>query len=179
MARGRLEKSRARTTSNCSAYFVGGTASTLVAGPVTGASETRWSIGRCCRVTCTSRSRSAAGYLQRHAVVRRADGRTHLRLLHLDLERVRVESGFEVKKMAGGTNVVLRRRYDVTVCDGALNIDIWPGGTGEFGPIMNLVQIERDWPCPFGTSGFEIGEAGISSFISSFGPNRVWATTDD
>jgi hypothetical protein len=61
----------------------------------------------------------------------------------LDAERVRIESGYEVKKKAGGVGIVLRRRYDVTTGDGVLNIDTWPGGTGEYKAVLSLIKIQR------------------------------------
>ena len=130
--------------SHCNGYFVGTAASPLVAGPVTGVSgntiEYRTMLQGDLHFAIPIRSGIYSVTLW---FVEPTDGK-NLRRFHLDLERVRVESGFEVKKRAGGTNIVLRRRYDVTVGDGALNIDTWPGGTGEFGPILSLVQIERE-----------------------------------
>jgi hypothetical protein len=130
------------TTNNCGGFYTGGAATPMVAGPVTGAGTTmeyRTMLHGDLHFGVPIRSGTYSVTLY---FVEPTDGK-NLRRFHLDAERVRRESGFEVKKWAGGTNIVLRRRYDVTVGDGVLNIDTRPGGTGDYKALISLIKIER------------------------------------
>ena len=115
------------TTDNCSGYYVGGPAVPVVAGPVSGVTgstiEYQTMLHGDLHFAIPIRGGTYSVTLW---FVEPTDGK-ELRLFHLDMERVRLESGYEVKKKAGGVGIVLRRRYDVTTGDGVLNIDTWPG----------------------------------------------------
>jgi hypothetical protein len=130
------------TTSTCNGWYAGGPAVPLVAEAATGArgpdQPYRTMLEGDLHFSIPIR---AGTYTVTLSFVETQEA--NLRSFQLDLERERVESGFEVKRRAHGINRVYTKSYTVTTGDGALSIDTKSGGTEPFDPIMGLIRIDR------------------------------------
>jgi hypothetical protein len=132
------------TTDNCNGYYAGGPATPITAASAKGIIGPTFPYRTMLHGDLHFAIPIRGGtYSVTLWFVEPTDG-SQLRLFHLDLERVRRESGYEVKKKAGGVGIALSRRYDVTTGDGVLNIDTWPGGTGDMKAVLSVIEIERE-----------------------------------
>jgi hypothetical protein len=117
------------TASRCNGYIVSGTAKPILAASVAGYSA--WG-GIVYRSMLEGDPHFAipirtGTYDVKLSFVEPTYDQLSQRRFHFDVERQRMEAGFDVFRMAGGKDKLLNRTYRITVGDGALNIDFING----------------------------------------------------